>query len=78
MKCKPMVAGRGGWCEWITPTMTGYLMQCCQCDLIHEVQFRVLQQTAPADVNGEWTARPIKNGRVEMRVRRLRKNRSKP
>lgn len=37
---KTMVEGRGGWCEWIFPsTKTNYLMKCCDCGLVHEVQF---------------------------------------
>lgn len=34
-------AGRGGWSEWIYPHPTkNYLLKCCDCGLVHEVQFK--------------------------------------
>lgn len=33
--------GRGGWTEWISPKHTKYLMMCCDCGLVHEMQFKV-------------------------------------
>lgn len=38
-----------GWSEWIHP-LPGYLMQCCDCGLIHEMQFevrRIVERTGP-------------------------------
>jgi hypothetical protein len=29
--------------EWITPTQTGHRMRCCDCGLVHRVDFRVLE-----------------------------------
>ena len=40
-----MVAGRGGWTEWVYPEPDGYLMQCCDCNLIHEMQFKAFAET---------------------------------
>ena len=74
-ECSPMRAGRGGWSDWQQPVMSGYLMQCCDCGLVHEMQFRVVEQTSPANDAGEWDARPIKNGRVSFRARRWRRKR---
>lgn len=70
--CKPMTAGRGGWSEWTEPIMKGYLMQCCDCGLVHEMQFRALEQTGPADETGTWPAKTIKAGRISFRARRHR------
>lgn len=43
MKFKPEKAvTKKGWTEWIHPIRTkkhDYLMQCCDCGLIHELQF---------------------------------------
>lgn len=75
MKCKPMRAGRGGWTPWVQPVMKGYLMQCCDCGLVHEMEFRTLEQVTPATKRGTWKARRLPNGRVEFRARRAR---SKP
>lgn len=29
--------------EWIRPTMKGYKMACCDCGLIHELDFKVIR-----------------------------------
>ncbi len=34
-------APKGGWTEWVAPKQTGYKMACCDCGLVHEVNFRV-------------------------------------
>lgn len=28
--------------EWIQPVRRGYRMRCCDCDLVHELDFRVV------------------------------------
>ena len=30
-----------GWSGWICPSPDSYLMKCCDCGLVHELQFRV-------------------------------------
>ena len=39
--CEPQYANDDGWCDWVCPKPIGYLMQCCGCGLIHEVESRV-------------------------------------
>jgi hypothetical protein len=42
VECEPQEAvTEDGWCEWVCPKPRGYLMQCCDCGLIHEVESRV-------------------------------------
>lgn len=41
MKCRKVRVGKTGWSYWQKPIMMGYLMQCCNCELIHEAEFRV-------------------------------------
>ena len=42
VQCEPQDAvTEDGWCDWVCPKPTGYLMQCCDCGLIHEVDSRV-------------------------------------
>ena len=44
-KFKVMIEGRGGWCEWIFPRVKkNYLMKCCDCGLVHEIQFRIVRR----------------------------------
>lgn len=44
MKKKPrfkkQTAGKGGWSLWVYPTPTSYLFKCCDCGLVHEMQFK--------------------------------------
>lgn len=41
MRFKKHIAGRGGWSEWVNPKyLNYYLFKCCDCGLIHEMQFR--------------------------------------
>ena len=42
---KRMVEGRGGWCDWQAPVMKGYLMKCCDCGLVHELEFKTFVET---------------------------------
>lgn len=32
-----------GWTRWVQPKMDGYKMGCCDCGLVHKMQFRVLK-----------------------------------
>jgi hypothetical protein len=43
VQCKPQEEVEDGWCDWVCPKPVGYLMQCCDCELIHEVDFRVVR-----------------------------------
>lgn len=38
--CEPMHPDAEGWSEWIHP-LPGYLMQCCDCGLIHQMEFAI-------------------------------------
>lgn len=33
--------GPRGFSRWVQPQMNKYLMQCCDCGLVHEMQFRI-------------------------------------
>ena len=34
------VKTKHGWSRWIDPVMKGYLMKCCDCGLVHEMDFK--------------------------------------
>lgn len=36
-----MIAGEDGWSKWIHP-QPGYLMGCCDCGLVHEMEYRIV------------------------------------
>ena len=52
VQCEPQeVVTEDGWCEWVCPKPVGYLMQCCDCGLIHEVESRVAKyEPRPSEV----------------------------
>ena len=31
-----------GWTRWVQPISRGYLMECCDCNLVHRLDFRVI------------------------------------
>jgi hypothetical protein len=43
VECQPMEAGENGWSEWIHP-LPGYLMQCCDCGSVHEMQTAIVEE----------------------------------
>ena len=63
-----------GWTEWQFPIHKGYLMQCCDCNLIHEVDFKVVRKISRIKKDGSWDGEPTKAGefRVGMKMRRYK------
>lgn len=68
---KIMHAGADGWSDWTQPTMDGYRMACCDCGLVHEMQFEALKVTSH-NADGTWRATALSKDkyRVQMRARR--------
>jgi hypothetical protein len=73
VRFKKAIPGRGGWSEWVAPVPKGYLMKCCGCGLIHEMEFRTFIETKRKR-NGAFTPvhlpLPV---RAMFRARRQRK-----
>lgn len=38
--------------EWVQPKMTQYRAACCDCGLVHQIQFRVVNERTGKIVNG--------------------------
>jgi hypothetical protein len=74
-KHKVMHTREDGWCDWAQPIMDGYKMSCCDCGLVHDMQFTVLRK-GKALPNGDWEATPLdpEKYRVEFRVRRNKRS----
>lgn len=36
-----VVKNEGDWSEWVNPDNDSYMMKCCDCGLVHEMQFKV-------------------------------------
>lgn len=60
------------WTKWVQPLMKGYLFKCCDCGLVHEMQFRSLKREGKMTKAVTWAAEglDIRRYRVEFRVRR--------
>lgn len=41
-----VVQDDSGWSEWIQPVRKGYKLACCDCGLVHNVDFRVLKRNS--------------------------------
>lgn len=55
--------GEDGWSEWIQPVEHGYKMACCDCGLVHVLEFRV-------HANGRAQFRARRDNRKTAAVRR--------
>jgi hypothetical protein len=69
-RLKQIVEGPDGWSDWQYPVMAGYKLACCDCGLVHDVEFEVVRVTK-INRDGTWQATaPKGNYRVGMRARR--------
>jgi len=41
MKYERMVELEDGWCRWVYPKPKLYKMACCDCGLVHDLQFKI-------------------------------------
>lgn len=35
--------GANGWSRWVQPVKRGYLLSCCDCGLVHRMDFRIFR-----------------------------------
>jgi hypothetical protein len=69
---KQETAGENGWTDDIFPIMRGYKLACCDCGLVHDVEFDVYEVKRHHKDGIHFSAkkRRGKKWRVAMRVRR--------
>jgi hypothetical protein len=64
-------AGKNGWSEWVSPLHghgnKNYKMACCDCGLVHDIQFRVKK-----DIKNRYSVimRMRRNNRSTGQIRR--------
>jgi hypothetical protein len=60
-----------GYSRWVNPAMGGYMMACCDCGLVHEMQFRVIEK-GKTRKDGSYRYRPLRKPdlAVSFRARR--------
>jgi hypothetical protein len=74
-KVRPEKAvGPRGFSRWVTPKMARYYMGCCDCGLVHEMQFTALEIVKEYK-DGRYIAKrlPRTKFRVRLRARRAEK-----
>ncbi len=72
--CEPMHPGEDGWSEWIHP-LPGYLMQCCDCRLVHEMEAAIV---AAKPDEALFNAGEGEDGVVVFRMRRAEQQANVP
>lgn len=45
-----MVEGDDGWSDWVHP-LPGYRMKCCDCGLVHDMEFAIAERLTAAPLN---------------------------
>ena len=56
--------------EWQTPVMRGYRMKCCDCGLVHEIDFRVLRMIRR--YKGGWSRAAVQGAAYAVQMRAYR------
>ena len=64
-----------GWSDWQYPTMTGYRMGCCDCGLVHDMEFKVMRVTKRNE-DGSWEGEELDPAEFRVSMRAKRNNRS--
>jgi hypothetical protein len=60
------------WTKWITPKMTNYKLKCCDCGLVHQINFRVAKVIKTyKDGTFIWKPLPKAEYRVAMKAKRI-------
>ena len=64
-----------GWSDLILPVMKGYKMACCDCGLVHELDFEVFAITGQTEA-GVFTLRPLTDDEAQVAFKARRDNRA--
>ena len=72
LRFKQYKAGKGGWSEWVYPKPSNtYLFKCCDCGLIHEMQFASIIARNKKGIHFDVVKLPPEI-RVSFRARRMK------
>lgn len=66
---KKKIVSKNNWTQWEMPRMRGYRWACCDCGLIHNMDFRVLRVYGHVGKN-ILMAKVVSGFRIEFRVKR--------
>ena len=57
-------AGDNGWTRWIQPRMESYYIECCDCGLIHRLQYRIVGTHNGSQQHVQFRARRSRGPRM--------------
>lgn len=64
-----------GWSAWIKPIMSGYRLGCCDCRLVHDLEFMAVKITKK-NPNGTLEFHDLDPEKFQVQFRARRNNRS--
>jgi hypothetical protein len=62
-----LVEGSDGWTDWERPNHDDYKLACCDCSLIHRMQFRVIKGQVEFRVSQDMRATAAKRAHRKKR-----------
>jgi len=66
---------RRGFSRWVQPRMDRYLLSCCDCSLVHEMQFRIVTGGVKGGNSGQKMHVQLRARRAERHTRAQRAKR---
>ena len=69
------IEGEDGWSGEVAPQMKGYKMACCDCGLVHDIDFKIVKVTKTYK-NGRWDAEDIEDTDYRVILKARRNNRA--
>lgn len=64
-----------GWSRWVSPVMSGYRLACCDCGLVHDMEFAAVRVIKQND-DGTWDYDELDPDEYRVMFRAKRHNRS--
>jgi hypothetical protein len=55
-----MIEGPDGWTDWLPPDHERFKFACCHCDLVHRMQFRIIDGQVEFRVSRDMRATSAK------------------
>lgn len=74
-RMKKVTQQADGWSDWQQPVMKRYRMACCDCGLVHDMQFEVLRVKKHRP-DGSWEAAETDPEKYRVSFRARRNNKS--
>lgn len=74
-KLKVMLEREDGWSDDVFPHPGGYKMACCDCGLVHDIEFSVVK-VVKHNPNGTFRVRDVDSKTYRVRFRARRNKRS--